>query len=78
MIRPGNEKKIFYILCLYHLIIWTFVPYFSNKNLPLEVIEALVWGQDFYLGYNKHPPLSAWIPGLLFKIFGIKIGFIIY
>jgi len=72
MIRPGNEKKIFYILCLYHLIIWTFVPYFSNKNLPLDVIEALSWGQDFYLGYNKHPPLSAWIPGLLFKIFGNK------
>jgi len=72
MIRPGNEKKFFYILCLYHLIIWTFVPYFSNKNLPLDVIEALAWGQNFYLGYNKHPPLSAWIPGLLFKIFGNK------
>ena len=72
MIQPGKEKKIFYLLCLYHLIIWTLVPYFSNKNLPLDVIEALAWGQDFDLGYNKHPPLSAWIPGLLFKIFGNK------
>jgi len=72
MIQPGKEKKIFYLLCLYHLIIWTIVPYFSNKNLPLDVIEALAWGQDFDLGYNKHPPLSAWIPGLLFKIFGNK------
>ena len=32
----------------------------------------MAWGQDFDLGYNKHPPLSAWIPGLLFKIFGNK------
>jgi len=72
MIQPGKEKKIFYLLCLYHLIIWTLVSYFSNKNLPLDVIEALAWGQDFDLGYNKHPPLSAWIPGLLFKIFGNK------
>jgi 4-amino-4-deoxy-L-arabinose transferase-like glycosyltransferase len=72
MIQPGKEKKIFYLLCLYHLIIWTIVPYYSNKNLPLDVIEALTWGQDFDLGYNKHPPLSAWIPGLLFKIFGNK------
>ena len=72
MIQPGKEKKIFYLLCLYHLIIWTIVPYFSNKNLPLDVIEALAWGQNFDLGYNKHPPLSAWIPGLLFKIFGNK------
>ncbi|MFM2336583.1 MAG: hypothetical protein RIR13_461 [Pseudomonadota bacterium] len=72
MIQPGKEKKIFYLLCLYHLIIWTIIPYFSNKNLPLDVIEALAWGQNFDLGYNKHPPLSAWIPGLLFKIFGNK------
>ena len=72
MIQPGKEKKIFYLLCLYHLIIWTIIPYFSNKNLPLDIIEALAWGQDFDLGYNKHPPLSAWIPGLLFKIFGNK------
>jgi len=72
MIKPVKEKKIFYLLCLYHLIIWTILPYFSNKNLPLDVIEALAWGQDFDLGYNKHPPLSAWIPGLLFKIFGNK------
>ena len=72
MIQPGKEKKIFYLLCLYHLIIWTAVPYFSNKNLPLDVIEALAWGQDFNLGYNKHPPLSAWIAGFFFKIFGNK------
>ena len=32
----------------------------------------MAWGQNFDLGYNKHPPLSAWIPGLLFKIFGNK------
>jgi len=50
MIQPGKEKKIFYLLCLYHLIIWTAVPYFSNKNLPLDVIEALAWGQEFNLG----------------------------
>ena len=72
MMQPGKEKNIFYLLCLYHLIVWTIVPYLSNKNLPLDVIEALAWGQDFNLGYNKHPPLSAWIPGLLFKIFGNK------
>ena len=72
MMQPGKEKNIFYLLCLYHLIVWTIVPYLSNKNLPLDVIEALAWGQDFDLGYNKHPPLSAWIPGLLFKIFGNK------
>ena len=59
-------------MCLYHLIIWTIIPYLSNKNLPLDVIEALAWGQNFDLGYTKHPPLSGWIPGILFKFFGNK------
>ena len=72
MTQPNKEKKFFYLLCLYHLIIWTIIPYLSNKNLPLDVIEALAWGQNFDLGYTKHPPLSAWIPGILFKFFGNK------
>ena len=72
MIQPNKEKNFFYLLCLYHLIIWTVIPYISNKNLPLDVIEALAWGQNFDLGYTKHPPLSAWIPGILFKFFGNK------
>ena len=72
MTQPSKEKKIFYLLCLYHLIIWTIIPYLSNNNLPLDVIEALAWGRDFNLGYIKHPPLSAWIPGVIFKIFGNK------
>ncbi len=72
MTQPNKEKKFFYLLCLYHLIIWTIIPYLSNKNLPLDVIEALAWGQNFDLGYTKHPPLSGWIPGMLFKFFGNK------
>lgn len=72
MTQPNKEKNFFYLLCLYHLIIWTIIPYLSNKNLPLDVIEALAWGQNFDLGYTKHPPLSGWIPGILFKFFGNK------
>ena len=72
MIQSSKEKNFFYLLCLYHLIIWTVIPYLSNKNLPLDVIEALAWGQNFDLGYTKHPPLSACIPGILFKFFGNK------
>ncbi len=73
----SKEKKIFFFLCLYHLILWTLVCSISNKNLPLDVIEALAWGRDFEWGYIKHPPLSAWIPGLLFKLFG-NIDWIYY
>jgi len=73
----SKEKKKFFFLCFYHLILWTLVSSISNKNLPLDVIEALAWGRDFEWGYIKHPPLSAWIPGLLFKLFG-NIDWIYY
>jgi len=73
----SKEKKIFFFLCFYHLILWTLICSISNKNLPLDVIEALAWGRDFEWGYTKHPPLSAWIPGLLFKLFG-NIDWIYY
>ena len=35
----------------------------------MDTIEALAWASDIQWGYSKHPPLSAWFPGLVFKIF---------
>src|SRR5436190_8517573 len=34
-----------------------------------DMLEAWAWGQEFQLGYYKHPPLYAWIVGLWFKVF---------
>lgn len=31
-----------------------------NDALPLDTIEALAWGREWRMGYDKHPPLSAW------------------
>jgi len=30
--------------------------------------EAWAWGQEFQLGYVKHPPMSAWIAGIWFAL----------
>ena len=49
---------------------WTLIPTLTNKNLPLDTIEALAWGSNLEWGYNKHPPLSAWSVELFYKIFG--------
>jgi len=72
MLFDYKKKKILYLLCLYHIVIWTLVPYLSNKNLPLDTIEHLTWGRDFLWGYDKHPPFTYWVLGLLFKIVGNK------
>lgn len=29
--------------------------------MPLDMVEMLYWGEQWELGYHKHPPLPAWI-----------------
>ncbi len=65
-----NINNIFLIFALSHLIIWTFVPFLTNKNLPLDTIEALAWGSNLDWGFNKHPPMSAFFSEIFFQIFG--------
>ena len=65
-----NINNIFFIFALAHLIIWTLIPSLTNKNLPLDTIEALAWGSNLDWGFNKHPPMSAFFSELFFNIFG--------
>ena len=65
-----NINNIFFIFILSHLVIWTIVPSLTNKNLPLDTIEALAWGSNLDWGFNKHPPMSAFFSEVFFKIFG--------
>ena len=65
-----NINNIFFIFALAHLIIWTLIPTLTNKNLPLDTIEALAWGSNLDWGFNKHPPMSAFFPEIFFQIFG--------
>ena len=67
------KKKIHHLFNLFlvsHVVIWTLVPFFSNKNLPLDTIEALAWGSNLEWGFEKHPPLSAIFPEIFYQIFG--------
>ena len=68
-IKQGQISKFFVIFLFIHVSIWTLIPALTNFNLPLDTIEALAWSSDIQWGYSKHPPLSAWFSGLVFKIF---------
>ena len=69
-IRKINIRNVLPIFLFSHIVIWTVVPSISNGNLPLDVIEAIAWSDGWPLGWDKHPPLSSWFPGLFFQIFG--------
>ena len=69
-IYKKNISNLFYIFVSAHLIIWTLVPSLTNNNLPLDTIEALAWGSNLDWGFNKHPPMSAFLPEIFYQIFG--------
>ena len=70
MIEKKNISNIFLIFLIFHMIIWTLIPTISNVNLPLDTIEALAWGSNLEWGFNKHPPLSAFVLEIFYKVFG--------
>ena len=70
VIYKKQIKIFFYIFLLIHLILWTLIPSLTNNNLPLDTIEALAWGSNLDWGFNKHPPMSAFIVEIFFQIFG--------
>jgi len=69
MITNQNVYKLFYLFLSLHLLVWVLIPSISNTNLPLDTIEALAWGTNLEWGYNKHPPLSAFIANTFYLLF---------
>ena len=65
-----NINNFFYIFITAHLIVWTLIPTLTNNNLPLDTIEALAWGSNLDWGFNKHPPMSAFLVEIFYQIFG--------
>ena len=69
-IKEKAVNTIFLSFLIIHLFIWTLIPSISNNNLPLDTIEALAWGGNLDWGFNKHPPLSAFVIEIFYQIFG--------
>ena len=70
MITKKNVNFIFFLYLSVHIFIWTIIPTFTNVNLPLDTIEALAWGSNLDWGFNKHPPVSAFMVWLVYSFFG--------
>jgi Dolichyl-phosphate-mannose-protein mannosyltransferase len=56
--RPGRAFAAFLGL---HAAVWTALPSLLYPNLPLDLIEALIYGREWQLGYDKLPPLPWWL-----------------
>ena len=70
--RPGTVFGMFLVL---HFTVWTILPALLYANLPLDLIEALVYGREWQLGYDKLPPLPWWLIEAVHRAFGADIAY---
>jgi hypothetical protein len=64
---PGQALAAVLLL---HAAVWTALPTLLYPNLPLDLIEALVYGREWQLGYDKLPPLPWWLVEVVYRIIG--------
>jgi 4-amino-4-deoxy-L-arabinose transferase-like glycosyltransferase len=60
---------------LLHAVVWTALPTLLYPNLPLDLIEALMYGREWQLGYDKLPPLPWWLVEIVNRIEGHDISY---
>src|SRR5262249_9180985 len=65
--RPQAAFVLFLAL---HVLVWTALPTVLYLNLPLDLIEALTYGREWQLGYDKLPPLPWWLIEIVYRVFG--------
>ncbi len=58
-----------------HLAVWTALPALLYPNLPLDLIEALTYGREWQLGYDKLPPLPWWLVEVVYRLFGVDAAY---
>lgn len=58
-----------------HALVWTALPALLYPNLPLDLIEALVYGREWQLGYDKLPPLPWWLVEVAHRVIGYDFAY---
>ena len=69
---PGRALAAFLLL---HAVAWTALPTLLYPNLPLDLIEALTYGREWQLGYDKLPPLPWWLVEIVYRVAGHDFAF---
>ena len=60
-LKKQPTGRVFAMAVLAHVLIWTLLPSLLLTNASIDIIEALAWGHEWRLGYEKDPPLWPWI-----------------
>lgn len=66
-----SQKKSLLYLLFFYCVLWITVAQIIMPNLDGygDMIEAYAWGQRFFMGSFKHPPLTGWVSHVWFRLF---------
>ena len=63
------KKRLFYVFLLVQAFLWVLIS-LTRQIASVDAMEAVAWGDLISLGTNKHPPLSGWLMGIFYNLFG--------
>jgi hypothetical protein len=66
----SSPGRVFAAFLGLHAAVWTVLPALLYPNLPLDLIEALIYGREWQLGYDKLPPLPWWLVQIAYRLVG--------
>src|ERR1700732_4940740 len=70
-----HPQRAFVLFCALHGLVWTALPSVLYANLPLDLIEALTYGREWQIGYDKLPPLPWWLVEIMHRAFGADAAY---
>jgi 4-amino-4-deoxy-L-arabinose transferase-like glycosyltransferase len=70
-----QPDRAFVAFAALHLVLWTILPTALYPNLPLDLIEALTYGREWQLGYDKLPPLPWYVVEILYRVVGVDFAY---
>jgi hypothetical protein len=65
----------FLLFATAHALVWTILPFKFYPNLPLDLVEALTYGREWQIGYDKLPPLPWWLVEIANRAFDCDFAY---
>ena len=63
-----HPAAVFLLVVASQFVVWTALPSLFYRALPLDGVEALIYGREWQLGYVKLPPLPWWAAEAVYRI----------
>jgi 4-amino-4-deoxy-L-arabinose transferase-like glycosyltransferase len=70
-LSEATARRLLAGFILLHLVAWTLLPLLFTHALPVDLVEGVIWGQGWQLGYDQ-PPFQAWILGGVNALLGYQ------